>query len=168
MEQQIEVTLRFRDLEPEDIPELGWSGGPAHLREIAQAWEDGVAGDVGVLVGEVSTGRLIACGGVRLTRYPDVAELWMLSVAESWQGLGVGSALIAALEDVAAERGHTRVQLSVEFDNPDADRLYRRLGYRPHGTRMESWPVDGCDGNGLRGGEEFVTTTQVLRKQLPD
>ncbi len=160
MSQQLEVPLRFRDLEPEDLPDLEWSGGPAHLQVLAQAWEESAIGDVAVLVGEIGNGHLIACGGVRLTRYPDVAELWMLSVAGSWQGLGVGSALIGALEDAASRRGHDQVQLSVELDNPDADRLYRRLGYRPHGTRTESWPVDG--------GEVFVTTTSVLRKSLTD
>lgn len=155
---RIEVPLRFRELEPEDLPHLDWSGGPAHLLELARAWEDSVAGDVAVLVGEIGNGHLIACGGVRLRRYPDAAELWILSVAESWQGLGVGSALIGALEDLSAARGHRRVQLSVELDNPDAERLYRRLGYVAHGTRQESWPVDG--------GGEFVTTTCVLRKEL--
>lgn len=160
MAQQIEVSLRFRDLEPEDLPDLEWSGGPAHLLELAQAWEDSVAGEVAVLVGEIGNGHLIACGGVRLTRYPDTAELWILSVTDSWQGLGVGSALIGALEDVAAGRGQDHAQLSVELDNPDAERLYRRLGYRTYGTRVESWPVDG--------GGEFVTTTRVLRKSLSE
>lgn len=160
MTQQIEVQLRFRHLDPRDLPHLGWTGGPAHVMELAQAWEDSATADVAVLVAEIPNGCLIACGGVRLTRYPDVAELWMLSVAESWQGLGVGSALIAALEEEASRRGHLSAQLSVEEDNPGAERLYRRLGYEPFGTRVESWPVDG--------GEEYVTTTTVLRRDLAE
>lgn len=45
------------------------------------------------------------------------------------RGQGVGTALIRAAEALAGERGLPRVGLGVAEDNPNAARLYGRLGY---------------------------------------
>lgn len=150
--------MTFRDLEPDDLTELSWSGGPAHLRVLAESWQRSLDGEVAVLVGELRSGALIASGGVRLTAVPGIGELWMLAVHPFWQSLGVGTALIEALEGRAAAAGHRQVQLGVELDNPDAERLYRRLGYRPCGRRPESWPLDD--------GSTYHTEVRLLRRPL--
>lgn len=156
--ESLPVRLTVRDLEPEDLPGLSWSGGPAHLRVVAESWQRTLSEEVVLLCVEAGNGQLVACGGLDLVKEPQAGELWMLSVHEAWQSLGVGTLLIGALEQEAAVRGHRRVQLSVEDDNPRAAALYRRLGYRPAGRREESWPLD--DGTLHR------TTTTVLRRQL--
>lgn len=152
------VRLQVRDVEPEDLPALGWSGGPAHLRVLAETWQRAQIEEVALLGLEAPNGRLVAVGGVDLTSTPGVGGLWMLAVRPSWQSLGVGTLLIGALEGAAAGRGLAEVELSVEDDNPDATRLYRRLGYAPVGRREDTWPLD--DGSLHR------TVTTVLRRPL--
>jgi putative acetyltransferase len=62
------------------------------------------------------------------------ADLGM-SVCESWQGRGVGSALMAALLDIADNWWQVRrVQLEVYADNEPAVALYRKFGFEVEGT----------------------------------
>jgi ribosomal protein S18 acetylase RimI-like enzyme len=67
------------------------------------------------------------------SRYFYIAEL---SVAETLRGQGVGSRLIAAIEDVARGRGHTTAVIGVLVKNARAHALYDRLGFRDHAVRM--------------------------------
>jgi ribosomal protein S18 acetylase RimI-like enzyme len=67
------------------------------------------------------------------SRYFYIAEL---SVAETMRGQGVGSQLIAAIEDVARRRGHTTAVIGVLIKNTRAHALYDRLGFRDHAVRM--------------------------------
>lgn len=49
------------------------------------------------------------------------------------QGGGIGGALIAWLQQAAAETGAASLRLSVAYDNPRALELYRRLGFEDVG-----------------------------------
>ncbi|ROR74156.1 GNAT family N-acetyltransferase [Bogoriella caseilytica] len=59
-----------------------------------------------------------------------------LHVEPAYRNRGVGAALMAAAEEVARERGFTRVSLIVGVDNPRARQLYLRLGYVPTGEQQ--------------------------------
>lgn len=48
-----------------------------------------------------------------------------------WRSQGVGTALIAALEQVARDAGYDRMRLDVDDANPRAKALYLRLGFTP-------------------------------------
>lgn len=154
----MQITLALRDLEPGDLAELDWSGGPEHLFALAQAWQDSLTGAAVVLVAAPDTGRPVAVGAADFVRYPGAGFVWMLSVHETLQGLGVGSWLVAALEARIAERGLTEARLHVEQDNPRAAVLYRRLGYREAGSTLDHWLV--------AGGRTYVTVSAVLTHQL--
>lgn len=52
-----------------------------------------------------------------------------IAVTPASQGKGIGRRLIVAAEDRAREEGHQRTGLLVSDENPDAQRLYERLGY---------------------------------------
>lgn len=65
---------------------------------------------------------------VKETR-PGEYYLDTLSVSESFQGQGIGRALMAAFEQQGKELGHTRAALIVEQDNGRARQLYERQGY---------------------------------------
>ncbi|WP_157986742.1 GNAT family N-acetyltransferase [Chitinophaga alhagiae] len=52
-----------------------------------------------------------------------------IAVAPASQGKGIGRQLIYAAEDKARAQGHPRTGLLVSDGNPDARRLYERLGY---------------------------------------
>ncbi len=51
-------------------------------------------------------------------------------VAEAWQGKGIGRALLAALEQWAADRKIGRLQLLADRNNAAALEFYRRLGWQ--------------------------------------
>jgi GNAT superfamily N-acetyltransferase len=70
----------------------------------------------------------------------NIPEIVDLNVVEAARKQGIGSALIAACEDVAHEKGHTSIGISVEQspDYADANRLYPKLGYKPDGFGITS------------------------------
>ena len=51
------------------------------------------------------------------------------------RGRGIGRLLLESLRDKALKEGHRRVGLIVDTDNPEAERLYLRLGFRQVGTK---------------------------------
>jgi ribosomal protein S18 acetylase RimI-like enzyme len=136
----VAIVVSFRDLEPSDLSELDWSGGAEHLNSIAEV--------LGLMMADQADLRPVPGAGV----------LWQLVVHPLLQGLGLGTSLVAALEQRLDARGLGEARLSVEHDNPGAARLYRRLGYHELGSAVESWPV--------AGGRRYVTVTSVLGKSL--
>jgi ribosomal protein S18 acetylase RimI-like enzyme len=60
----------------------------------------------------------------------EAAMIEAVAVVPELQRRGIGTALIGSAEALAAEHGYDAVQLGVEDRNPDARRLYERLGYR--------------------------------------
>lgn len=156
----MKLRLRFRNLEAVDLSDLDWSGGPEHLRVVAEASEAAYAGEVALRVGSLDNGRLLALGGVDFRPVPGAGVLWMLSVHERFQSLGIGTRLIADLERVILARGRRTARLSVELDNPRAAALYLRLGYREVGPALDSWPV--------AGGRTYVAACTRLARHLGD
>ena len=68
----------------------------------------------------------------------EAGEYYLDSVAvlPEYRGVGVGQALISALCDKAFADGHEQVGLIVDFDNPQAEKLYTALGFERVGTRL--------------------------------
>ncbi|KAI0970461.1 acyl-CoA N-acyltransferase [Xylaria arbuscula] len=62
------------------------------------------------------------------------AELRRLYVDGSAHGRGIGSKLIAVVEEQARAEGFKQLWLTVWEDNTSAERLYTRLGYRRCGS----------------------------------
>lgn len=58
-----------------------------------------------------------------------------VAVDPSYRGYGIGSALFDAMDRRAAELGFDVVGLLVDLDNPAAERLYERLGFRTVGEK---------------------------------
>jgi len=52
-----------------------------------------------------------------------------ISLAPEWRGKGIGGALIGALQDEVRAGRAEAVSLNVDRTNPDAQRLYQRLGF---------------------------------------
>jgi GNAT superfamily N-acetyltransferase len=77
---------------------------------------------------EAVSGRLVGM----LTYVPDPdwqrCEILAIHAAEQWHG--AGTALIAAIEQLAAHHGCTRLWLITTNDNVDALRFYQRRGFR--------------------------------------
>jgi GNAT superfamily N-acetyltransferase len=82
-------------------------------------------------------------------------ELQDMYVLPEHRGEGIGSALAAEAERLAAARGHGRCSLSVSDANADARRLYERLGY----ARAEVPPKRVTGTIEVRGGTLDVDDT---------
>ena len=99
-------------------------GGATYL----VAWEDAEPLGAGV----VNWG---GCIGPRAREaFPAAVEIHHLQVRDEYRGRGVGSALIAAAERMALHSGRRQTAVGVADDNPRAERLYLRLGYRRTGV----------------------------------
>ncbi|WP_322506995.1 GNAT family N-acetyltransferase [Anaerolinea sp.] len=61
---------------------------------------------------------------------PDLEDLF---VHEEYRQQGIATQLLLHAEDLARQRGYAEIGLAVGLDNPDARRLYERLGYREAG-----------------------------------
>lgn len=84
----------------------------------------------------LGTGRLLygadaagSTGGA-----PGVGSLGRLAVTRAARGLGVGAALVRAIEDAARERGLTAVDLHAQTH---AMGFYQKLGYEPYGPEFQ-------------------------------
>lgn len=88
------------------------------------------------LVAEVD-GRVVGELALHLERNPrrsDCAGLGM-AVHDAFQGQGVGTALMAAVVDLADNwLGVRRLELEVYVDNTPAIRLYQKFGFQIEGT----------------------------------
>jgi ribosomal protein S18 acetylase RimI-like enzyme len=145
-------------VQAEDLGDLEWSGGSEHITALADALQRSYAGEVDLVLVQTSNRLPVAVGAVDFTKHDDAGELWMLSVHEHWQSLGVGTVLITALEHRVRDRGLPRATLGVEHDNPRAAALYRRLGYRETGMVVEGWPIGG--------GRQYATVCFSMVKEL--
>ena len=67
-----------------------------------------------------------------------------MAVRDDWQGKGVGTALMAAIVDLADNwMGYRRLELTVYVDNAAALALYRKFGFETEGTLREYSYRDG-------------------------
>lgn len=66
---------------------------------------------------------------------PGECYLDSIGVLAEYRGLGVGRALVEAFCARAFADGHDRVGLIVDYENPDAERLYASLGFDRVGTK---------------------------------
>jgi GNAT superfamily N-acetyltransferase len=89
------------------------------------------ATDVGVvLVARGEDGAALGCGALR-DLGDGVAEVKRMFVVPGARGRGISTAVLAALESVARERGWTTVRLETGPRQPEAVGLYTSAGYRP-------------------------------------
>jgi ribosomal protein S18 acetylase RimI-like enzyme len=75
-------------------------------------------------------GRTVANG--QLICWRRRAEIGSLVVAEPLRGNGIGTALIEALSDAAADLGAEQIEIGAEKRNERVLELYQRLGFSVH------------------------------------
>jgi len=141
------ASLVIDDLRTEDLPALGWSGSAAHLRSVASYLARVPAGEVEYVVVRGVGGTPVAKAGIDYAEAPGVATIMQFATHGDLQGLGLGTALIAAAEERIRRRGFTVARIGVEDDNPRARALYERLGYQEVGRRAASWEAESADGS---------------------
>ncbi|MGY5007671.1 GNAT family N-acetyltransferase [Streptomyces sp. 900105755] len=109
---------------PEDLEYDAYDPVAVHVLAVR---EDGVP---------LGTGRLLhgAVAAARTGGDPSLGSLGRLAVSAEARGLGIGIALVRAIEEAARARGLTAVDLHAQTH---ALGFYERLGYEPYGTEYE-------------------------------
>jgi ribosomal protein S18 acetylase RimI-like enzyme len=119
--------VRIRACEERDLEHFGVFGSDIHVQycrdEFAQT---GKVILVAVSEDDVPVGKI----HVHLDHADDTVWFEAAAVARPLQRQGIGTSLVRAAEALATERGYGSVELGVEDSNPQARRLYERLGYR--------------------------------------
>lgn len=148
--------IEVRPCRPADVPVLTATEPPGALLA-RQFFAGQQAGSIVYLVGWLDgtpAGTGILTRGAR-------PELKNLQVREGFRDRGVGRAIIESAELLARDAGI--LLIGVGIDNPDAQRLYHRLGFRPTG-RLTSTTYRYFDDDGIE--REVTETAQDLEKVL--
>ncbi|MEU1114913.1 MULTISPECIES: GNAT family N-acetyltransferase [unclassified Streptomyces] len=108
---------------PEELEYDAYDAGAVHVLAVR---EDGVP---------LGTGRLLTGAAAAAKNGGDAAvgALGRLAVTRAARGLGVGAALVRAIEDAARARGLTAVDLHAQTH---ALGFYERLGYEVYGPEF--------------------------------
>lgn len=82
----------------------------------------------------------LACGvGALIVRPDGDGQLGWVFVLSEWQRKGVGTAIVAALEQEARERGISRMILETDARAEWAKSFYSRLGYTEYKQTPNPW-----------------------------
>ena len=118
--------VRVRPCEARDLEHFGAFGAERHVEFCRETFGSGVPILVAVGAADVPIGKV----HVKFEPAREAALVEAAGVAPELRGRGIGTALMRAAEALASENGFAAVELGVEDTNPDARRLYERLGYR--------------------------------------
>jgi RimJ/RimL family protein N-acetyltransferase len=143
----LKITIRPANEEDAEAFAKVFSGRSAsngtlqHPYTSAEVWRSRLAGNVGtrqVTFAAVVNGRVVGNAGLHPVndspRQKHVASLG-ISIADSYQGRGVGRALMNACLDFADHwANYARVELTVHADNFRAVKLYESLGFEHEGA----------------------------------
>ena len=99
------AALVVDDLRTTDLERIGWSSSPLHVHNVGQALARRDAGELDYLAARAPTGEPIAKGAVDHVDLRGPGKLWQLATHLALQGLGIGSALIRALETASSTVG---------------------------------------------------------------
>jgi ribosomal protein S18 acetylase RimI-like enzyme len=77
-------------------------------------------------------------GRLRVVRTADQLFIGGIQLLPDYQRRGIGTSLVTTLIQEGLSRG-VPVALEVEKDNPDAERLYRRLGFERYGETDDAF-----------------------------
>ena len=125
-----------RDLFPEDAWSAGmfWSELADTRHPRATRWYTVAEDAAGAVVGYAGLMAVAGSGDVQT-----------IAVAESRWGTGLGARLLTVLVRQAVAAGCTELLLEVRVDNPRAQRLYERFGFRRIGLRRNYYQPSGVD-----------------------
>jgi putative acetyltransferase len=130
-----------------NIPEIAehFETIPPVSMEATQALWHYIQGGIMSLWGIHADGRII--GGAGYYAQPPGTRLshsatFFLYIEPSYWGRGIGTEAIRFLERDARERRYRRMECMVAATNPDAIRLYQRVGYETEGVKRQAFRID--------------------------
>jgi GNAT superfamily N-acetyltransferase len=115
-------------------------------------------------------GDAVACGAIRALDI-DTAELMRMYVHPAYRGRGIARRVLAALEDLAAARGHSTLRLEAGVHSAEAIALYLSAGYRPIARfgHYQRNPLSRCFEKRLaEGGADAQSAVRLVRCDYDD
>ncbi|MFP5220190.1 MAG: GNAT family N-acetyltransferase [Actinomycetes bacterium] len=93
----------------------------------------------------------VGCGGLRPGPAPGTAEVKRMYVVPHARGRRVAEQVLRVLERLAVDLGYTRLVLETGTAQPEAIRLYERLGWHPVAAfgHYAASPLSRCYGRDL-------------------
>lgn len=149
-----QVTIRH--LRANDLPALEWGGEYAHFRRLFQdAYEHTLQGRsilwVADFQGQGVIGQLfiqLFSGRRELANGSDRAYIYGFRIQPPYRNAGLGRRMLTIAEQELRQMGYYFVTLNVSQNNPDAKRLYEKLGYRVIASEPGKWSY--MDHQGVR------------------
>lgn len=146
--------LVIRQVEETDLTALEWGQEYKKYRRMyASLFRSAQYGRTLMWVVEIPQGEIIGQAFVMLiSSERDAADgesrayVFAFRVKQQWRNKGIGTHLMHFIEDDLDRRGFKFVTLNVAKDNPNALRLYQRLGYRIIGPRPGVWSYKDQEG----------------------
>jgi N6-L-threonylcarbamoyladenine synthase/ribosomal-protein-alanine N-acetyltransferase len=111
--------------------------------------------------------RIVGYAGLLAPRGAHEGDIQTIAVAEEARGHGLGRTLMLSLIGEARKRGAREAFLEVRADNPQAQRLYRRLGFQELGIRKGYYQPDNVDALVMRL-QIPEPVTQITETDLPE
>lgn len=165
----------IRKLRRDDLPKLEWEGELIHFRRLyAQAYAQYRSGDAVLWVAEDPQALIVAQVFIQLnSRRQELANgtqrayLYGFRVRENYRNHGIGTHMLDIAEADLRKRGYTSVTLNVGRDNPDAQRLYERMGYHVVAPEPGRWSYLNHLGEKVEVNEPAWRMEKDLRRLVP-
>jgi ribosomal protein S18 acetylase RimI-like enzyme len=130
--------IHIRHIRRSDLPALEWDGEYKHFRRVyADAYARAEKGQTILWAAELPGTGIIGQVFIQLTcDRPELGDgrcrayLYSFRIKSAYRGFGLGTKILELVEDDLRQRGYEYMTLNVAKDNPDAQRLYLRHGYR--------------------------------------
>ena len=96
-------------------------------------------------VAALCEGNVVGHCSIYRRSFPDVAHTGVLGIAitKDYRGLGIGEALIRAALARAKGEGIHVIELEVFATNPEAKKLYEKVGFKPAGSIPKKFLREG-------------------------
>jgi ribosomal protein S18 acetylase RimI-like enzyme len=156
----IQPDIIIRHAQQTDLRKLEWFGLLTPVRDhIENAYARAQQGNIIFLVADLNG---FPIGQVWVEIHESAGLIQALRVLKPLQNMGIGTRLIYAVERALVERELHTAEIHVELNNPDAKRLYERLGYSVIGDKILRWSYTRPDGEP----QQVEDHVWVLRKML--
>ena len=146
--------LNIQQVKKEDLADLEWEGEYSKYRRMyASLYRDSQQGralmwmvetQAHTMVGQafvlLKSGEMAAADGERR------AYVFSLRIKPRFRNQGIGTYLMDFIQGDLRDRGYKFITLNVAKENPDALRLYKRLGYKVIGSHPGKWSYTDHEG----------------------
>lgn len=146
--------LNIRQIKKEDLPDLEWGGEYSKYRRMyASLFRDSQQGRALMWMVETQAGEMVGQAFVLLRSGETAAAdgerrayIFSFRIKSDCQNQGIGTYLMGFIQEDLRERGFKFITLNVAKENPDALRLYKRLGYKVIGSHPGKWSYTDHEG----------------------